>query len=1099
MLAGFGGHLLSEHVLELAVSDPRSDTHVSRIPLAALHEWQRRLQSLGPASSLRAMLDVAADPFVRALGFDEGATEIRLERSALVATLRASRRTPVVLVVTVWGERLDPLWRTAIVEASLRQASWCLLFSGTHIRLLDARGVYSRRYAEFDLEVALDDERAFHALWSITSASALADQDSGPSATARLIKASLLQQSSVCRSLRHGVLAASEHLLRALTAGRTVGPIESAFEQALTLVYRMLFLLFAEARSLVPLWHPVYRESYSLEVLCDDAGRQRSTGLWDALRALGRLAHGGCRAGDLRVTPFNGRLFAPSQTPLADRSGLDDEAARQALLGLSTRKAPDGEGRERISYRDLGVEQIGAVYETLLDYVPHVERPATGATPAGRPAVSLRPGSGIRKATGTFYTPQPFAWYLIRRALGPLVRDQTPERILGLKVLDPSMGSGAFLVGACAYLAESYETALVESGRCHARDFGPAERASIRRTIAERCLYGVDLNPMAVQLARLSLWLATLASDRPLSFLDHHLLTGDSLLGTWLTCLRRPPTSRRRSTDHLPLFDGAGVGDAVLEALPIRFTLAQAPNDTPEQVRAKERALAALQSRDTALSKWKQVANLWCAHWFAAELGPSASTFSSLAETILTGASALPSRLAEPILREAARIAAERRFFHWELEFPEVFFDSDGHRGPDAGFDAVVGNPPWDMVRADSDPAARSRRETVSVVRFTRDSGVYTAQSEGHANSYQLFLERAIALARPGGRLGLVLPSGLASDHGSAPLRHLLFSRSAVDALVGFENRKGAFPVHRSLRFLLMTATKGPSTEEIRCRFGETDPSALETEGDETGHADPWFPVRLTPRFLKHVSGPDLAIPNLRTAVDVVISERAAALFAPLGDPSGWNVHFGRELNATDDRDCLQPPGRGLKVVEGRQVEPFKVNLRASRFSVSAQEAERRLGQRHLRRRLAYRDVASATNRVTLIAAVLPAGCVTTHTVFCLRTDLPTRAQFFLCGLFNSLVVNYLARLRVGTHVTTSIVEQLPIPGLVEARASFHEVATLARLLARRDHRERRGRLDALAAMLYQLTESEFAHVLNTFPLVAQEDRDAALRIFRAM
>ena len=110
-----------------------------------------------------------------------------------------------------------------------------------------------------------------------------------------------------------------------------------------------------------------------------------------------------------------------------------------------------------------------------------------------------------------------------------------------MKVLDPSMGSGAFLVGACAYLGDAYEAALIRHGRCHAGDLGPRERAAIRRSIAERCLYGVDLNPMAVQLARLSLWLATLAVDRPLSFLDHHLQVGDSLLGTWISCLRRPP------------------------------------------------------------------------------------------------------------------------------------------------------------------------------------------------------------------------------------------------------------------------------------------------------------------------------------------------------------------------------------------------------------------------------------------------------------------------------------------------------------------------------------------------------------------------------
>src|SRR5262249_13781417 len=152
-----------------------------------------------------------------------------------------------------------------------------------------------------------------------------------------------------------------------------------------------------------------------------------------------------------------------------------------------------------------------------------------------------------------------------RRTLGPLVLNATPEQILQLRIVDPAMGSGAFLVAACRYLAEAYEAALVRHGSCTAADFGDAERLAAKRTIAERCLYGVDLNPMAVQLARLSLWLATLAADRPLTFLDHHLQTGDSLLGAWLANLGHAPSSRRRrqtaGQPALPLFDDDDFGD----------------------------------------------------------------------------------------------------------------------------------------------------------------------------------------------------------------------------------------------------------------------------------------------------------------------------------------------------------------------------------------------------------------------------------------------------------------------------------------------------------------------------------------------------------
>lgn len=582
MLAGFDGQLLSEHVLEEAATRAQSHGWLDRSALRALRDWLECHHRLGPASSLRAVLDVAAEPLVRILGYDLGATEIALSKRVIVSTLRAGGSTPVLLVVTFWGERLDAMRTLAVAEAARRAANWCLLFSGTHLRLLDTRAVYSNRYAQFELELVLDDELATHGLWSSVSARALAGDEAGSSSTALLILASEERRASVSRSLKNGVLAACEHMLRALIDGRAHS-IDSAFEQALTLVYRMLFLLFAEARLLVPLWHPVYRESYSLEALCRAAARGPALGLWDALRAVGRLAHSGCRAGDLRVTPFNGRLFAPARTPLADRNGLDNEAARHALLALSTRAARDREGRERISYRDLGVEQIGAIYETLLDYTPRVDdtpqidrRERRHQSRTG-PTVSLHPGSGIRKATGTFYTPQPFVRYLVRQTLEPLVAQATPDQILDLKVLDPSMGSGAFLVGACTFLAESFESALIRSGSHRAHDLGTVERAAIRRTVAERCLFGVDLNPMAVQLARLSLWLATLAADRPLSFLDHHLVCGDSLLGTWLTSLRRAPGRHRRIVARLPLFEAGALEAAMLEALPVRFTLAQGP------------------------------------------------------------------------------------------------------------------------------------------------------------------------------------------------------------------------------------------------------------------------------------------------------------------------------------------------------------------------------------------------------------------------------------------------------------------------------------------------------------------------------------------
>ena len=216
----------------------------------------------------------------------------------------------------------------------------------------------------------------------------------------------------------------------------------------------------------------------------------------------------------------------------------------------------------------------------------------------------------------------------------------------------------------------------------------------------------------------------------------------------------------------------------------------------------------------------------------------------------------------------------------------------------------------------------------------------------------------------------------------------------------------------------------------------------------------------MTPAWLERLSGPDLAIPDLRSATDLQILDRACTLFPPLGDARGWGAQFGRELNATDDRDAFRTADQGLPVVEGKHLHPFRVNVQSARHTITRADALRLLGaSRFDHPRLAYRDVASATNRQTLVAAILPAECVSTHTVFCLRSPLPAVSQHFLCGLFNSFVVNYLVRLRVTTHVTTAIVEWLPIPLREDAPRAFREIAALTRVLRTRD--------DATAAAIF--------------------------------
>jgi hypothetical protein len=508
--------------------------------------------------------------------------------------------------------------------------------------------------------------------------------------------------------------------------------------------------------------------------------------------------------------------------------------------------------------------------------------------------------------------------------------------------------------------------------------------------------------------------------------------------------------------------------------------------------------MAALDAPDSALSTWRRVADTWCAAWFASPPVPP-GTFRALADAILTGCSSLPGATVAELSRRSTEAAQARRLFHWELEFPEAFFDRDGTRLPHAGFDAIVGNPPWDMVRADTGAdRARARADATALVRFSRDSGVYDTRSDGHVNRYQLFVERAVALTRPGGRLGLVLPSGILSDSGSAALRRLILSRCDVERLVGFDNRTGTFPIHRSVRFVLLSATAGTATREIACRFGETDVTALDRAVDAADASDPhWFATRVTTGLLARISGDDLSIPDVRSPIDVAIVDRAAALFPPLSSPGGWHARFSRELNASDDRSAFRTDGVGLPVLEGKSIQPFRTDTGHTRFHIPPADADRLLGPRYRRTRLAYRDVASATNRVTLIAALLPPHSVSVHTLFCLRTTLPPRSQRLLCALFNSLVVNFLVRLRVTTHVTTAIVERLPVPPEDRCGPDAAVLTACAEVLASGHEVDRWVQLNAVVARLYRLTEQEFAHVLSTFPLIDRGERDAMLRAFR--
>jgi hypothetical protein len=1100
MIAGVRGRLISATFAETALHTLPGAAEPPAAVVHALDAWSdRRESTLGPASSIRSIADAGVIPLLKILGFDIGRRIDEGTRAVLEAVASSGATVPVVIVP--WNEPLDRGWRALVLEGVRADARWCLCCNGAALRVVDAHHTWSRHYLEFDLALLSREPPARMVFWSAVRAEAMAAR---PPLLDRATVLSTRHGAAVCRALGEGVLDALGLLLSALASARPEQTPLVLFEQSLTVLYRVLFLLFAEARALVPMWHPVYRERYSIEAIVATliAGR-RYRGVWHAVLAISRLAHAGCSAGELKVTAFNGRLFAPAHSAAFDRTRIDDAVMGAAVMAVGTTGSPAA-GRARISYRDLDVEQLGAVYERVLEYEPAVGR-AVGSNvgSASGSAPRLNRTRDARQSTGTFYTPRAVTAFLVRRTLEPLVRGRSAEEILRLRILDPAMGSGAFLVGACRYLASAAEESLLCEGRWHHGDVTAADRAALRREIAQRCLFGVDLNPMAVQLARLSLWLASLASDKPLTFLDHHLVAGDSLIGATLDDVLRQPTrggTGRRRPEPLPLFAGVDVTPVLEDAVRTRLRLARDADDSAAIVLAKEKALAALNSPQSPLGRWSAVLDLWCAGWFWEDGAPPGSAlFRELSDRLLCGRATLPERSTDRFLEHSAGLSARLRFVHWPLAFPEIFSDEHGERLPDAGFDAIAGNPPWDMVRGDSGEADVRAGRKVEARRFTdfaREAGVYRIESRSHVNRYQLFVERALQLARPGGRIGLVLPSGVVTDAGSAPLRRHLFERADVDSVTGLDNRGGIFPIHRSLRFVLLTATAGRPTRDIACRFGITRTEDLDTPD---GHHPPLVITR--PLLTRLSGGDDLGIPEMTTERDLRILEKIAARLCWLGAAGGWNVQFGRELNATDDSGAFAPfsgAGGTRPVLEGKQIGPFRVSIDGCRYELRTGGTTRHVARRV---RLAYRDIASATNRLTLIAAVIPARAVTTHTLFCLKTTLPVDAQHVLCALLNSFVANYLIRLRVNTHVTVALVSRLPVPVVRSSDPAFARLAALSRALTDGrgpvEEMPQYAEFQALVAHLYGLTESDFEHVLATFSLIPAEVRAKALVEFR--
>ena len=610
----------------------------------------------------------------------------------------------------------------------------------------------------------------------------------------------------------------------------------------------------------------IYQRYYSVTGLRERAERRYAGdnhgNLWQGLAQTFRLFRDPIAAAAMDLSPMNGELFKESTCRDLETSFCPNEGFLDALRNLSTFR--DGDVTRRVNYAHLDVEEFGSVYESLLDYRPVV---LTEVEETSR-RLSFRLAAGTeRKQTGSYYTPPELVRELVDSALVPVVNEklqaaQTPDAkqqaLLSLRVCDPAAGSGHFLLAAARRIAR--ELARVRSGE---EEPAPAEYRTALRDVVRNCIYAVDKNPLAVDLCKVALWIESHAAGFPLSFLDHHIKCGDSLVGvkdiavletgipdaayTAVTGDDKKAATQHRNRNRLERKGQTALPtlQPAADAIAAEWAaFADLEERSPVEVKAKEDLYQELRSSDTLWWQQKVACDLWTYAYFA-PLQPQTSGRPNTVPTTDNVRQALANRGTQPQM-EASAIASSltNAFFHWPLEFPDVF-ENNG------GFDVVLGNPPWERIKvqekeffetrdrriADApNKAARGRlirvlpdenpalaqefseaiHQAESVSQFVRGSNRFPLTGRGDVNTYSVFAETARGVCNSTGRVGIIVPSGIATDDTTKLFFADLVDNRSLVSLYDFENRERVFPgIDSRIKFCLLTlaGTASPSPQ----------------------------------------------------------------------------------------------------------------------------------------------------------------------------------------------------------------------------------------------------------------------------------------------
>jgi hypothetical protein len=874
---------------------------------------------------------------------------------------------------------------------------WGLCTNGNAIRLLrDNRSLTRPAFIEFDLQQIFENEdfASFTMLWLLLHATRFGQtealvsdcplerwREAGAKTGEVALRHLAANVHEALLALANGFLEqpANNDLRSRLASGAL--PLSSAsgeghsfFSQLLRLVYRLIFLLAAEDRDLL---HPpdtearlrdLYALGYSAGSLRDRAVRRAAwdnfDDRWQGLRLTFRaLAHGEPRLG----LPALGGLFSADQTPDLDRLALSNRSLFRAIYSLAWLRT--AAGPVPVNWRDMQTEELGSVYEGLLELAPRL-------ADTGRAIIfaeGIETKGNERKTSGSYYTPDALVEVLLDSALDPVLDRIEAEsagasndacaELLKVTVIDPACGSGHFLLAAARRIATRVAR-LRANGVPTQEDYRLAVRDVVRL-----CIYGVDRNPMAVELSRVALWIETVEPGKPLGFLDANLRCGDSLLGVFsLDALRQgiPEAAYKplagddkaiakvfaaRNREDLK-------GQARLDfsgrptSLPVppnladsALTLRLLPEDSERDVEARARAFDAMRS-NPELTKWFDAADLYTGAFLVAKTAPAGGSDPNKelpGQPLVPVTSHVWSRLQGaqvfgPLLGAAKQKVGAAYAFHWPLEFPHIFLSSYSGR---KGFDVILGNPPWEVMQLDEEEYFMSRLPEVAVLtgskrkkaiarlqeddprahaqyvfdlhtyeatnEFTRSSGRFELTARGKINTYSLFAELASMLTSSFGRAGIIVPTGIATDSSTARFFGNLVENERLISLHDFQTGLGFFDRIGHARFKFSLLVIGPKYSAREGISFSFFSRTIEEFGDNRKH------FNLSTRDIALVNPNTKTAPTFRTKQDALLTTsiygRVPVLRNEAEGTSGnpWKVQFRQGLfNMTSDSDLFE-------------------------------------------------------------------------------------------------------------------------------------------------------------------------------------------------